>query len=140
MAVNTILVAVDGSPPASRALEWANDLAAQLDGTLVALHVFEPLMSMGNGDGPVDLASLYDAAQQRLEGEWTAPLRERGTTYRTIITEGRPVDAIADTAESVGADLIALGARSMSVVRQTLLGSTALRLPQETTRPVVVIH
>ena len=39
MAVNTILVAVDGSPPASRALEWANDLAAQLDGTLVALHV-----------------------------------------------------------------------------------------------------
>lgn len=140
MAVHRILVAVDGSPPASRALEWSNDLAAQLDATLVVMHVFEPLMAVGDRQGPIDLPTLYDNAKRRLDGGWTAPLRERGTRYETKITEGRPVDAIADTAEETRADLIVIGARSMSIARQTLLGSTALRLPQETTRPVVVIH
>jgi nucleotide-binding universal stress UspA family protein len=139
MTVTHILVAADGSENARIAVRWAAELASQTGARVTAVHVFEPLSHLG-GDGPVDLIELRNQAGVDLAGPWSRPLSELGIDYDTAVVEGKPADAIADTAELRDADLIVVGARGLSPLRRVVLGSTSQRLPHITSIPVTVIH
>src|SRR5258708_7547399 len=55
------------------------------------------------------LSEQEDARAQALLDEGVAWLRERGVTAHGALEFGNAVDRIAETAESIGADLIILG-------------------------------
>jgi nucleotide-binding universal stress UspA family protein len=53
---------------------------------------------------------------------------------------GPPVETIASVAEDEAYDLVAVGSTGKGAVKRLLLGSTADRLVQLSTRPVLVVR
>jgi nucleotide-binding universal stress UspA family protein len=82
-----LLVGVDGSTGASRAVRWAAAVARAARRPVVAVHAFEP----GVPDlTPEEGESLLGEARLRLDEEWVAPLRARGVEHRTVVEPGDP--------------------------------------------------
>lgn len=140
MTVYRIVVGVDGSPGSQAALGWVAELAAQLGAHVTAVHVFEPLAKLGDVEPPYDIPGLADTARTHLDGEWVQPLAAAKVAHDTVFAEGSPADRLADIADDVDADLIVVGDRGHSTVRKLVIGSTALKLPHETSRPVTIIR
>jgi nucleotide-binding universal stress UspA family protein len=139
MSVRTIVVGVDPSENGQRAVRFAATLAAQLGARVVAVHAFEPLALLGTVAPPVDFAALEEDARSRLAGEWTRPLAEAGVAHACVLVENRPVPALVDAVRDHAADLVVVGARGRSPVRQLVLGSTSLKLPHEVAVPVTIV-
>ncbi len=140
MTVRCIVVGVDGSDNAQAAVAWTASLAAQLGAEVVAVHAFEPLAHLGEMAPPVDFAELRARCEAQLADAWTAVVRGAGVAMRTRLVECDPVEALVQVADEVGADLVVVGARGGSALRGLVLGSTSLKLPHETRRPVCIVH
>lgn len=140
MSVRTILVGVDESEGSRVARDWAAELAADLGARLVLVHAFEPLAHLDELRPGVDLRAARDRATEALRGPFSADLRARGLDPEVLVVEGQPLQVLVDAAERVEADLIVVAARRRGRLEGLLLGSTSSRLPQNTARPVVVIH
>lgn len=138
MSVRVIVVGTDGSEGASRALAWAAGLATQTGATVVAVHVFEPLARLDTPP-PVDFEALEAEARERLEGDWTAPLRDLGADHETSLREGDPAQVLIDVAEARDADLIVVGGRGLSPLKNLFVGSTTVKLTEQSPVPVTVV-
>ena len=57
-----------------------------------------------------------------------------------MVSRLSPAEAILETAESIGADMIVMGTHGRGAVGRLLLGSVALRVLRETKCPVATIH
>ncbi len=137
--VNLVVVGVDGSENAGRALRWAAELVAQTEGRLLLVHVFEPLAHLGEVTPNVDFAALEEAARRRLGDDWCSPCAALGVEFETRVTEGDPADVLVAVAAEQEADLIVVGSRGLSGLRGLLAGSTSTKLIHLSDRPVVVI-
>jgi nucleotide-binding universal stress UspA family protein len=132
-----ILVAIDGSEHAWKALDLAADLARARDAEVVVLHVipYEPLP-----EGLVAFARAesipLDEVQGRLEAsrllgdaltrEAERRLGEKGVARRrSLVVDGSPASAILATASDEAAGMIVLGSRGRSDVAGLLLGSVS---------------
>lgn len=139
--MKTILATTDFSDNGRDAAGRAAMLAAETRADLALLHVMS---------GP-SLESLYDLfaspaeAEDRLIEEPRRLLedlaetihRERGVTASVRVRVGRLVDEIVAEAES--ADLLVLGARGTSPLRDLLLGSTADRALRKRRQPTLIV-
>lgn len=132
-----ILVAIDGSDHAWRALDLAADFAKARDAAVVVLHVlpYEPLPEALRAFAaaehlPIEEEnaryhysrtfgdSLTRSAEQRL--------RDKGLTkVRGQTAEGRPAETILDIAQGEGVDMIVLGSRGLSDAKALFLGSVS---------------
>jgi nucleotide-binding universal stress UspA family protein len=139
MSVRTIVVGADGSENSQRAIEFAAALAQQLGARVVAVHAFDPLAQLGKVEPPVDFAQLEAETRDRLENEWCTALRDAGVPFEAVVVENTPAGAIVDAADAHDADLVVVGARGHSPVRQLVLGSTSMKLPHQTKRPVTIV-
>jgi len=163
--IRTVLAAVDGSDPASRAAELAADITARFGAELVLCHVMvfrpipEPLRRMAEiehlvepatrrvvpttyvelpADATEDMRIIAALAEKFLD-DAEALARERGVErVRKVPLEGEPADRILEQAERVGADLIACGSRGMGELTALLLGSVSHKLLQLAPCPVLV--
>ena len=140
MTVHLIVVGADPSPNGRQAIRWTAELAAQLGARVVAVHAFEPLSYLGKVEPPVDFVALRNSCARELAEEWCRPLIDAGVRFETLIVENDPVGAISEAAERFQADLIVVGARGQSALRGLVLGSTSMKLPHETRRPVCIVH
>ncbi|MCC6437180.1 MAG: universal stress protein [Acidimicrobiales bacterium] len=140
MTVRRIVVGVDESDNARTAVVWAAELAAQLGASVLAVHGFEPLAHLGRVAPPVDFVAVRAACEADLAEGWTAPLRDAGVAHECRVLERDPVGALVEAADEVDADLIVVGARGGSTLRGLVLGSTSLKLPHVTRRPVCIVH
>jgi nucleotide-binding universal stress UspA family protein len=138
----TMLVATDFSEHADQALEYAAELAAQLDATIHLLHVVtNPVMG-----GP-ELAFVHPsliehattAAQTALE-ERAARLRDRVQVGPVQLEVGDPRDEIDRVAAEIGADLIVMGTHGRRGVRRLLLGSVAESVVRTAPCPVLTVR
>jgi nucleotide-binding universal stress UspA family protein len=115
LRLSRVVAGTDFSPAAARALDSAAALAARDGVPLYAVHVVGPF-----GTDP-------EATGRRLEASLAA-IRERHPQLVTRCEIHRHVGTragLVDFAESIGADLIAIGRRGTSGVRDVLLGSMA---------------
>ncbi|MCP5516013.1 MAG: universal stress protein [Verrucomicrobiales bacterium] len=139
-----ILVPLDFSERAGKALHYARALASGFSATLVLVHVVEPLVYPSDlGYAPVvtdDLANdLQKEAQTRLDaavGEMTAA----GLSTTGVLRSGRPYLEIAAAAEQERADLIVLTTHGYTGLKHVLLGSTAERVVRHAPCPVLVVR
>ena len=127
MTIEQMLVAVDGSPNAATAVDWAAAAAAQLGAAVVAVHAVGLLEHQAAG------------AEAALDGPWTAPLRAAGIACTCIARHGNPTSVILDVAAERDVDLIVLGSRGLGGYPELLLGSTSTQVAQHSTRPVVIV-
>lgn len=137
-----ILCAVDFSEEANRALELASHLARRLEATkLILLHVIEPL-SIPPAEFEVGEADWFEptrkAAAAALEKRATA-LRSSGLSVSTVVESGSPARMVTEAGQLQKVDLLVVGTHGRGGAARLLLGSTAERIIQMATCPVVAV-
>ena len=134
-----IVVGVDGSEGAARALRWAGSLAQDLDAEVVAVYALTPLGEFTLSLPPFPPRNLRREAQTQLEHDWCAPLRELGVRYRGVVVESGPVPALLHVSEREHAELIVVGGHRHGTLTDHVVGSVGARLVHRGTIPVVVV-
>lgn len=138
---NHILVPVDGSVHAGRAVEIASDLAKRLDARLTLIHV---LTHSGGYSVPEELASyakiehirvtehdLIQSAGQEILANAKKQVRDQDAgECETVLESGDPASKIAEVAGSKGADLIVIGRRGLGDLSGLLFGSVSHKVAQ----------
>jgi nucleotide-binding universal stress UspA family protein len=140
MPFERILVAIDGSECSDRALAKALELAGVLDATVTALAVEGPLPAYAATLGEVDeVKREKDAFFTALAAEARRLGEASGIEVDVDIRPGHAAEVIAQVAEEDGYDLVVLGRRG-HFVRDRLLGSTADRVVEHATCPVMIVR
>ena len=132
--VRTIVVGVDGSQAAKRALAFIGRLAPPPDGrvTLVSTLELVTAPSRGRVPGAATIAREVKrqntlrarAATKNLRGA-AATLRRRGWRTRIVLLRGEPLRDLLGVVAASRAQLLVVGAKGTSGVRYLLLGSVA---------------
>jgi len=133
-AAMTLLVGLDGSGAAGRALRWAIGLCrppgrAQL--VVATVYVADPADNLGWDDA-------HDHARAKLE-LWCQPAREAGLTYRAVVLDGACGPALVEAAEEHGADLTVVSRRGTGSLDALVAGSTADHLAHHARHPLAVV-
>jgi nucleotide-binding universal stress UspA family protein len=130
-----IVVGVDGSENANRALEWAVDEAKYRAATLHLIHSwkFPPAMPLPDGGiAPADIEGVANA----ILGEAKA-LIPADVSVETEVANEFAARALIRASE--GADLVVVGARGMGGFKGLLLGSVSQQVAHHARCPIVIV-
>jgi nucleotide-binding universal stress UspA family protein len=131
-----VIVGVDGSANAQRALALAAGLARQFEVDLVVLHAVG-LMSVIEGQH-VPSEGRRDQLERMLDEEWCAPLREhQDLQWESHLVDGSPADVLLKAGSELQASFVVVGTRGIG--QEQLLGSTSHHVVHHCDRPVVVV-
>jgi nucleotide-binding universal stress UspA family protein len=136
MTLKRILVGVDGSDGSARALEWAVDLARDLEAEIVAAYAFGHL---ADGLPPSGIAIWKHELQDELERVWCAPLHRAGVSYHTVLLDAPAAEGLMWAAEREGADVIVVGAHGHGGITDRVLGSVSYKISHRAHQPVVIL-
>jgi nucleotide-binding universal stress UspA family protein len=134
-----IVVGVDASASAGRALEWAADEAARRSAELDVVHAWDAfyVVPTPTAGYPAMCAAAEDDARSTLD----KVLAEHGltgqATVRARTVQGGPAPALLDVA--AGADLVVLGTRGHGGFAGLILGSVTHHLAHHAPCTVVVV-
>jgi nucleotide-binding universal stress UspA family protein len=136
---HNILVAIDGSPTATAALEEAIDLARSDDARLVLLSVAAP--PRWRFAGPTYVPYPTDEELQR--AAWDVLARAEAlvpgdVAVSSVVRVGSPAAEIVRRAVEGGHDLIVMGSRGHGSLGSLLLGSVSRAVVARSAVPVLV--
>jgi nucleotide-binding universal stress UspA family protein len=140
-----VLVPLDGSPLAERALPFATACAQLYQRGMHLVRVVAP--------APPDASSYSDAyehahrryqaaveeARRDLRAAETRVRTETGLPVQAELAVGEPADEIVDIARESGSDLIVMSTHGYGTVGRLLLGSVAAEVMRSATVPVVIV-
>src|SRR6266542_7120201 len=137
---DNVLVAIDGSEGAERALDCAISLVERLGGKLTALVVEGKLPAYAATAGEVDeVKREKDAFFQRVLDRAREQAKEHEVALGTELVPGHAAEVITHYAKTHGHDLIVIGHRG-HFLGDYLLGSTADRVAHHAHCPVMVVR
>ena len=138
---HNILVAIDGSPTAQRALEHAIDLAQALNARLTILTVAPEVPAFAR-TGAIDVAALERAAEEEADERLRAALDlvPDSVSVTRILRRGAAAKEILAASREAPYDLLVLGSRGRSRLATNMLGSVARDVHFGTHLPMLVIH
>jgi nucleotide-binding universal stress UspA family protein len=140
MPIHRIIVAYDGSPPASRALDLATELAESFRSAITLMHAIRIPMSTPEagpawgdllGDEERNGAALLEQAVQRTS--------KRGVRVETRVVLGAPAETVAEAATRPDVDLVVAGTTGKHAIARVLLGSVTTRLLHICTKPLLIV-
>ena len=136
--ISKILVAVDGSKNADKAFEYACDLAKKAGASLLVLHVFEELGTVGysiNKELEQDNRVMLQKYQLRAKKVLTK------TSVDVMETKANDVaEEVLRTADRENIDTIVVGSRGISEAKIFLLGSVSYKVSHYARRPVIIVR
>jgi nucleotide-binding universal stress UspA family protein len=135
---DTIVVGVDGSPHAERAVQVAGQLARAVGDKVVVIHERETYP--GGGIGPVVIETLADAT--KLVDGYVDELTEAGVAATGEVhraMNSRVGHALLEQVERHSAGLLVVGTRGCSDVTSLVLGSVAHDVVHLAHLPVLVV-
>jgi len=134
-----ILVPVDGSDPATAALDHALDIASEHEATVDVLHVADTNIPSQTRIGTDVVDALVEEGAKIV-----TDARKRGgdleVTVNTEVVQGKPTEAIVGYAENNDHDLIVMGSRGQRNLGEYVLGSTTDRVVNRTDRQVLTVR
>jgi nucleotide-binding universal stress UspA family protein len=140
--LNTIAVGTDGSDTASKAVDFAIELAEKFGARLVVISsyraVSEGRLMHEQRDAPEDVqwsinpTEEVDEALSDAEGK----AHERGLETTTVASEGDPAEILCRYAEEQNADVLVIGNKGM---HRRLLGSVPNSVAHRAPCSVVVV-
>jgi nucleotide-binding universal stress UspA family protein len=139
MIATHILVGHDGSRDAETAFEDALDLAALARARLSVVSVASPPEPPTEVETQAAIETAT-AHYERLFESLRRQAQERQVELRTHVLVGHPADQILKTAAAQSADLIVVGHRGRSAIREWVSGSTSRRVVSHANCPVLVVR
>ena len=145
MQIRTILVPVDFSDNAAKALETAASLAERFKARVVLIHAHHidvPMASHLVPGGPVLPVGFQEEIHQRATEAVEALAKqasEWGIEVSGKAVVGPASQAIVEEAQQLPADLIVMGTRGNTGVKHVLLGSVAERVVRAAPCPVLTV-
>ncbi|MFW5905368.1 MAG: universal stress protein [archaeon] len=136
-----ILVPMDGSPMAERALDHA--LSLHPDARCTVLHVIDYIEESYSARALIGGEKLRERAQARAENlfeDAAAIADEHGAEIDTATAIGDPAREIVDYAEDHDVALIVIGSHGRSPMSRILLGSVAETVTRRAPVPVTVVR
>jgi len=133
----TIVLGLDGSEGAKRALPFALQLARHDQARLVIAHIEQRVV--GKGVAPIPGEDEIEAEIDHQAKELTEQGIDTRVEKSSTVFVGGPAVAIAEIADQADADLIVIGTRGHSAAIGVALGSVAQRLPHLAHQPVLVV-
>jgi len=137
-----ILVPIDFSETADRALDYAIMLAAKLAARIHLVHVISipsyGIPDLGVAVTSTMMESLVRDGQAALD-RITEQRKGEATFGDVLLRTGDPRNMILEAVNDVGADLIVIGTHGRSGVARVLLGSVAEAVVRTSPCPVVVV-
>ncbi len=128
-----IVVGVDGSPPAERALVWAADAASRDDGQLLIAHGGDvlPKAELALDDG-------RDYSRDLLRDAVATAIDVGGTcNVSTVLRQQSPAELLLELSDD--ARMVVVGTHGAGRIVGALLGSVAYRVAAHARCPVVVV-
>ncbi len=129
--IERILVATDRSDSATRAVEWAAEMAERYAAELLVLQVVAPEHLIGSTPAAATTGAELAELARRLAGE-------RGRAR--LEYDSQPAEAIVQVAEEEGADIIVVGNVSMRDRTEFLLGSVPNRVSHTSPCTVAIVN
>lgn len=132
--ITSIVVGIDGSDPAKRALRMACGLAKKFQARLAITHTprdetvayaAEAISGFYVGPNTAQQEVLREAAEKLGEEARLIAVEEGIEAVEVHIGHGDPARDVLDRAEAVGAELIITGRRGLGDLGSLVLGSTS---------------
>lgn len=147
--IKKILVATDGSKISRKAVEYAADLAKQLNASLTLLGVIDTMYLVAPGM-PAQMSptgvrestdDLLREATEAFLDETLTECKKKDLNASRVVRTGHPVEEIVLEAEAEHADLIVMGSHGRSALKAAVLGSVAYGvLHKDAKIPVLVVR
>jgi len=142
--IRRILCPIDFSDFSRRALDRALAIARWYRSTVTALHVFSAAPVATFGPGPVVFEPIVLTAGDREQlladtKAFIAAESAPGIAIEAVIREGNVAAEILEQANTMGADLLAIGTHGRSGFERLVLGSVAEKVLRKARCPVLTI-
>jgi nucleotide-binding universal stress UspA family protein len=127
-----VVVATDGSPGATQAIEWLMQFPLPADAAIDVVSAIPWPESTTKAGRELwkDASTVVETARQRLTRRWK--------DVHGAVDDGDPRSVVTDAAAARGAELVVVGARSLGVVVSALLGSVSLGVARHAPCSVLV--
>lgn len=145
--MKNVMVAVDGSPPAARAVAMGVDLAGRYRAVLHLVHVvteatvpegFDEFARVERVDNPAKVK--MERVGEAVLGVARADATAKGVEdVRTQAVTGDPAERLLGYAHDHGIDLIVMGRRGLGPMRGLLMGSVSVKVSSLAECPVVTV-
>lgn len=150
-----IMVPLDGSENSKKALETAINVAKKFDGEITLINVYSTSLVMSltmyneedDAEEEVDVTSddvsrMVEAVrEERAEilAEGKKKVEAEGVPVETLLREGHVAQEILKTARDGRFDVIVLGAKGVSRIKEMLLGSVSEKVVRNAPCTVIVV-
>lgn len=135
--LSSVVVALDGSSAAAKALAYARELGRAVGAALHLVRVFDPLSQMGLA-WPVDgMESVRDELKRRAT-HYLAGIKY--SDEEAVVLEGDAAEAVLGYAEGRSAGMVVVGTRGRGGLFRFALGSTADAIMRKARRPVMIVR
>ncbi len=142
-----ILMPTDGSAHSERAVERGIELAKLCGAKVTGIHVLQDYQMMMASEGmvPPGMEEQMDKQARDQAANFLAFVEKAaanaGVPCETLVTKGnQPYDAIVDTANTRGCDLIVMTSRHRKGLSALLIGSEASRVLHRSSIPVLTFR
>lgn len=137
--MSTLLVPVDGSPIALRAVEYAASIAKRASADVWVINVQLPVRAEEKDIDRAEIERYLQSQGQPILDAATAILRNQGVPHQARVAIGEIAQTIVGTAQEVRAQQIVMGSRGMSALAGLVLGSNATKVIHLTQVPVTIV-
>ena len=136
-----ILVPIDFSEDALRALQVAHDYFADADSMLIVVNAVEAAEAVSNKFGMRDkqIDTIVNNVRDQLQ-TLVNPLRSTWGEVQFVVQPEKPVELILATATEWKANLVVMGAHGKSVLTRTLFGGTTYNVSRKLGCSVMVLR
>jgi nucleotide-binding universal stress UspA family protein len=136
-----ILIAVDSSEHANRAVLLGAEIASRFEAAVVVVHACPQVREEARLPGSGKVVQRLEENAQRVLAQARHVLWQHGVgsaelVYLTI----RPVPAILRTCREHEVDLIVMGTRGLGAVSSAVLGGVSLRVARRAPCPVLLVR
>jgi nucleotide-binding universal stress UspA family protein len=136
--IKKILVPLDGSKNSMRGLDEAIYLARQCHATVTGLYVI-PIYPRNFADAIMPYQIHLTKLAKKFMSNAKTKCAQKGIVFRSKIILGSPISEIDHMATSKKFDIIVIGSRGMSGLKEAFLGSVAKGIVHKSRIPVLVI-
>ena len=140
--LKNILVPIDFSDCAKKALEYAIPFAREHDATVTAIYVVPPVYGVGEYGG-MDFTGLEAESRAEAEARLNRLVDEDldgKVSVETIVRNGPAASEIIEAARDLPADLIIISTHGRTGLKHALLGSVAEHVVRAAPCPVLVVR